>query len=72
MTVGLFDRGMFRGEEAWFIVGTTLADEYLFGATNGFLGLARKFFSDVRRVDLGSHLTPLAMQREHEGSCVPG
>jgi hypothetical protein len=41
MTVGLFDRGMFRGEVWRLIDGTTLADEYLFGATKGFLGVAR-------------------------------
>lgn len=26
--------------------------------------------SEVRRVDLGSHLIPLAMQREHEGNYI--
>lgn len=41
MTVGLSDRGIARGEVWRFIDGMTLAEEYLFGVTKGFLGVAR-------------------------------
>ncbi len=46
-----------------FVVG------YLLGVKKGFLaGAVRWELSDVRRVDRGSHVRPLVMQREHDGS----
>jgi hypothetical protein len=63
----LSEDGMFRGELLRLHCEVTLV-ESLFDDAKGFLTLARKLFSEVRRVDLGSHLMPLAMHREHAGN----
>lgn len=47
-----------------------MADWYFFMNVDDFRVFERWLSSEVRRVDLGSHLIPLAIQREHEGNYI--